>query len=112
VCRRADKLSLTVTLPITDPLFTVKRVLLQQHSLSTQQQFQLARDGVRRPPRRTCRPLGPAGSAAPAAHPACAGCGAAVASGTAALSRPTGDQLVSRLCSWCCCAFLIARLRA
>ncbi len=56
---RADKLSLTVTLPITDPLFTVKRVLLQQYSLSTQQQFQLARDGVRRPPRRACRPARP-----------------------------------------------------
>ncbi len=61
MCRRADKLSLTVTLPITDPLFTVKRVLLQQHSLSTQQQFQLARDGVRRPPRRACRPNRPGG---------------------------------------------------
>ena len=43
----ADKLSLTVTLPVADPLFTVKRILLQQHSMATQQTFQLLRDGVR-----------------------------------------------------------------
>ena len=42
----ADKLSLTVTLPVADPLFTVKRILLQQHSMATQQAFQLLRDGV------------------------------------------------------------------
>lgn len=45
----ADKLSLTVTLPVADPLFTVKRILLQQHSMATQQTFQLLRDGVRTP---------------------------------------------------------------
>ena len=43
----ADKLTLTVTLPVADPLFTLKRILLQQHSMATQQAFQLLRDGVR-----------------------------------------------------------------
>lgn len=39
-----------MTLPVADPLFTVKRILLQQHSLATQQTFQLLRDGVRAEP--------------------------------------------------------------
>jgi len=44
-------LSLTVTLPVADPLFTVKRILLQQYNLATQQAFQLPRDGVGWPAR-------------------------------------------------------------
>ena len=41
-----DRLALTVTLPLADPLYTLKRTLLQPHSLSTQQTFFLQRGQV------------------------------------------------------------------
>jgi len=39
-----DKMSLEVTIPQADPLFQLKRRLLQQHNLATQQVFQLQRN--------------------------------------------------------------------
>ena len=41
-----DRLALTVTLPLADPLYTLKRTLLQPHGLSTQQTFYLQRGQV------------------------------------------------------------------
>ncbi|KAK9785591.1 hypothetical protein WJX73_004453 [Symbiochloris irregularis] len=38
-----DRLSLTVTLPLADPLYSLKRSLLMPHGLSTQQTFQMQR---------------------------------------------------------------------
>lgn len=42
-----DRLALTITLPIADPLYSMKRSLLQPHGLSTQQTFYLQGDRVR-----------------------------------------------------------------
>ena len=41
-----DRLALTVTLPHADSLFQAKRAVLQQHSMATQQTFQLQRGKV------------------------------------------------------------------
>lgn len=49
-----DRLSLTVTLPLADPLYSLKRSLLQPHGLSTQQTFQMQRGQVQTPPPPTC----------------------------------------------------------
>jgi hypothetical protein len=42
-----DKLSLVATIPNSDPLFQLKRTVLAQHGLATQQEFALQRGQVR-----------------------------------------------------------------
>ena len=41
-----DKMVIQVTIPQADPLFQLKRRLLQKHNLATQQTFQLQRNQV------------------------------------------------------------------
>ena len=44
-----DKMTVTATIPSSDPLFPQKRYLLQQHNMSSQQDFQLQRNQVSLP---------------------------------------------------------------
>ena len=41
-----DKMTVTATIPNSDPLFAQKRQLLQQHNMASQQNFQLQRHQV------------------------------------------------------------------